>query len=74
MVNLMGYRLVHEAAADPLLASFLRSYRDREVTATLKPVPAIDLDKYKSQLIERFSNPGVRDTVASRSKACADRP
>jgi mannitol 2-dehydrogenase len=27
-------------------------------------VPGIDLDQYKLQLIERFSNGGVRDTVA----------
>jgi mannitol 2-dehydrogenase len=61
---LAGYRLVHEVAQDPLIANFLLDYMNREATPTLAPVPGIDLDAYKLQLIERFSNAGVRDTVA----------
>jgi len=71
--HLMGYRLVHEAAADPLIAEFLRAYMDREATSTLKPLPGIDVDDYKTQLIERFSNPGVRDTVARLCAESSDR-
>ncbi|MBB5643286.1 mannitol dehydrogenase family protein [Cryobacterium roopkundense] len=71
--HLMGYRLVHDAAADPLIATFLRSYMDLEGTPTLKPVPGIDLEHYKTQLIERFSNPGVRDTVARLCAESSDR-
>ncbi|HET8589398.1 MAG TPA: mannitol dehydrogenase family protein [Nakamurella sp.] len=66
---LAGYRLVHEAAADPLIASFLLDYMEREASPTLLPVPGIDLDGYRHQLIERFANPGVRDTIA---RLCAD--
>jgi mannitol 2-dehydrogenase len=65
--------LVHDAAADPLIAEFLRAYMDREATPTLKPVPGIDLEGYKRQLIERFSNPGVRDTVARLCNESSDR-
>src|SRR6185295_2051312 len=61
---LAGYRLVHDVAQDPLFAAFLLAYMDREATPTLSPVPGIDLDAYKHQLIERFSNASVRDTVA----------
>ncbi len=61
---LADYRLVHEVAQDPLFANFLLDYMNREATPTLAPVPGIDLDAYKLQLIERFSNAGVRDTVA----------
>jgi mannitol 2-dehydrogenase len=61
---LAGYRLVHEVAQDPLFANFLLDYMNTEATPTLAPVPGIDLDAYKLQLIERFSNAGVRDTVA----------
>jgi mannitol 2-dehydrogenase len=61
---LAGYRLVHEVAQDQLFANFLLDYMNREATPTLAPVPGIDLDAYKLQLIERFSNAGVRDTVA----------
>jgi mannitol 2-dehydrogenase len=66
---LAGYRLVHDAASDPLFAEFLLAYMDSEATGTLKPVPGIDLPDYKRTLIERFGNPGVRDTIA---RLCAD--
>lgn len=71
--HLMGYRLVHDAAADPLIADFLRAYMNDEATPTLQPVPGVDLDGYKDELIERFSNPGVRDTVARLCNESSDR-
>ena len=40
---LCGYRLVHEAAQDPLFQSFLLGYMDKEATPTLAPVPGVDL-------------------------------
>ena len=46
---------------------------DEEATPTLAPVPDVDLDEYKSTLIERFSNPGVRDTVAALCAESSDR-
>jgi mannitol 2-dehydrogenase len=70
---LAGYRLVHEAAADPLFSAFLRAYMDEEATPTLEPVPGVDLDAYKRTLIERFSNPQVRDTVARLCAESSDR-
>ncbi len=70
---LAGYRLVHEACQDPLFATFLLAYMDREATPTLEPVPGIDLDHYKHELIERFSNPEVRDTVARLCAESSDR-
>jgi mannitol 2-dehydrogenase len=71
--HLMGYRLVHHAAQDPLIADFLLAYMDREATPTLKEVPGVDLEAYKHELIERFSNPGVRDTVARLCAESSDR-
>ena len=70
---LAGYRLVHDAASDSLFAEFLRRYMDDEGTPTLKPVPGIDLPEYKQTLIERFANPGVRDTVVRLCFASSDR-
>jgi mannitol 2-dehydrogenase len=70
---LAGYRLVHDAAGDPLFAEFLREYMDSEGTPTLKPVPGIDLPDYKRTLIERFANPGVKDTVARLCFGSSDR-
>ncbi|SFL56124.1 mannitol dehydrogenase family protein [Geodermatophilus ruber] len=62
--SLAGYRLVHDAARDPLFRSLLRGYMLEEATPTLRPVPGIDLGEYRENLIERFSNPAVRDTLA----------
>ena len=70
---LAGYRLVHEAAQDQLFANFLLDYMNREATPTLAPVPGVDLDAYKLQLIERFSNAAVRDTVARLCAESSDR-
>ena len=70
---LAGYRLVHEAAQDPLFRAFLRGYMDDEATPTLAPVPGVDLDEYKQTLIERFSNPEVRDTIARLCAESSDR-
>ncbi|WP_197373058.1 mannitol dehydrogenase family protein [Mycolicibacterium baixiangningiae] len=70
---LVGYRLVHDAAGDPLFAEFLSQYMDSEATPTLQPVPGIDLPDYKRTLIERFANPGVRDTIARLCYGSSDR-
>jgi mannitol 2-dehydrogenase len=70
---LAGYRLVHDAAGDPLFAEFLREYMDSEATPTLLPVPGIDLPDYKRTLIERFANPGVRDTIVRLCYGSSDR-
>jgi mannitol 2-dehydrogenase len=66
---LAGYGHVHEVALDPLFASFVRAYMDDEATATLPPLPGVDLDDYKTTLVQRFGNPEVRDTLA---RICAD--
>jgi mannitol 2-dehydrogenase len=71
--HLSGYRLVHEACQDPLFARFLLDYMQQEGAPTLQPVPGIDLDRYEHELIERFSNAGVRDTVARLCAESSDR-
>jgi mannitol 2-dehydrogenase len=70
---LCGYRLVHQAAQDPLFQAFLLGYMDQEATPTLAPVPGVDLDGYKHTLLERFSNPQIRDTVARICAESSDR-
>jgi mannitol 2-dehydrogenase len=46
---------------------------DTEATPTLEPVPGIDLDRYKHDLVDRFSNSQVRDTVARLCSESSDR-
>jgi mannitol 2-dehydrogenase len=70
---LAGYRLAHEAAQDPLFRAFLLGYMDEEATPTLPPVPGVNLEEYKHTLIERFSNPQIRDTIARLCAQSSDR-
>ena len=70
---LAGYRYAHEVCTDPTFVAYLLAYMDREATPTLRPVPGIDLDAYKRHLIERFANPGIRDTLARLCAESTDR-
>jgi mannitol 2-dehydrogenase len=70
---LSGYRYAHEVCSDPLFIGFLLGYMDQEATPTLAPVPGVDLTAYKHQLIERFANPEIRDTLARLCAESSDR-
>jgi len=70
---LAGYRFVHDVCQDPLFADFLLAYMDKEATPTLAPVPGVELAEYKANLITRFSNAEVRDTVARLCAESSDR-
>jgi mannitol 2-dehydrogenase len=70
---LSGYRYAHDVCSDPLFTGFLLGYMDDEATPTLAPVPGVDLDAYKHQLIERFANPEIKDTLARLCAESSDR-
>ncbi|WP_104137574.1 mannitol dehydrogenase family protein [Arthrobacter sp. ZGTC131] len=70
---LAGHRYVHEVCTDPLFADFIAGYMEREATPTLRPVPGIDLHAYRNELIHRFSNPAVRDTLARQMVDASER-
>ncbi|AYG03340.1 mannitol dehydrogenase family protein [Gryllotalpicola protaetiae] len=70
---LAGYTFAHEAARDPLFVGLLRRYWDREARPTLRPVPGVDLDAYTAELVERFGNEHVRDTLARLAAESSDR-
>ena len=70
---LAGLELVHDVARDPVFADFLLDYMRLEAIPTLQPVPGIDLDAYCRELIERFSNEAVRDTLARLAYAGSER-
>jgi mannitol-1-phosphate/altronate dehydrogenase len=60
---LMGHTGVAEATGDPFIQNFIRRHYMEEITATLPPVPGVDLDIYKDTLISRFSNKNIGDQV-----------
>ncbi len=68
---LAGYRLVHEAAQDPVIAEFLTLYMDSEAMPTLTRIPG--LTEFKNRLLPRFANAYVRDTVARLCAESSDR-
>jgi mannitol 2-dehydrogenase len=59
--------------SDPLFVQFLLDYMDHEGTPSLPPVPGVDLQAYKRQLIERFANPQIEDTLARLCAESSDR-
>jgi mannitol 2-dehydrogenase len=71
--TLAGHTFMHDVCQDPLFRRFLHDYMDREATPTLPPVPGIDLRSYKADLIGRFANPGMRDTLARLCAESSDR-
>ena len=66
---LLDIEFVHEAMADEDVRLFVRSFLDNEAKTSLAPVPGLDVDDYIATLIDRFSNPQIRDQV---SRLCQD--
>ncbi len=61
--RLAGAVTVDEAMALPSMTRFMAALMDRETGPTLLPVPGIDLVAYKAELIARFANTAIKDTV-----------
>ncbi|HEY6797500.1 MAG TPA: mannitol dehydrogenase family protein [Kineosporiaceae bacterium] len=61
--GLLGDVHVDEAMLRPELRAYLLEYMFREAVPTLEPVSGVDLNDYINTLIERFSNPRMRDTL-----------
>nr|WP_245802178.1 mannitol dehydrogenase family protein [Corynebacterium pacaense] len=70
---LAGHTEVAEVMADRRFREFLLAYMEREASPTLLPLPGTDLNAYRHQLIERFGNKAVRDTVARLCAESSDR-
>lgn len=60
---LRGHRMVAEAMRDPRLARYIRALMERELSPTLPADLPVDLAAYQDQLVKRFSNRTLRDTV-----------
>jgi len=61
--GLLDIHFVHEAMQDPLIDAFLSKLLDDEIIPCVPPVPSTDLRRYKAQVIERFGNPAIGDTI-----------
>lgn len=70
---LAGYDHVHEAVTDPRVRELVERYMRDEAAPTLAAVPGIDLAAYRSELMERFGNPFIRDTLRRLATDASDR-
>lgn len=62
--SIHGFETIDETVSDKDFADYLRAFMDLEVTPLLDELDGIDLDQYKHTLIERFSNPNIKDSLA----------
>ena len=69
LAALAGIEHVHSAMANASLRTYLRALLETEAKPVLPPVAGIQLDAYIDSLIERFSNPQIRDQIA---RLCLD--
>jgi mannitol-1-phosphate/altronate dehydrogenase len=61
---LAGHTYVHEAAADPLLAQLVSIFMAEDVAPWLRPPHGLALPAYIRQVLTRFGNRALPDTVA----------
>jgi mannitol 2-dehydrogenase len=71
--RLLGYTYVHEAASDPMLRRYLRAFLLQEAVPTLDTVPGVDIRQYCDDVVERFGNAAVADTLARICASSSDR-
>lgn len=70
---LAGHRHTDEVCRDDDFGDFLLGYLASEAVPSLPPVPGVDLDVYSRELLARFGNPAVRDTLARLCALSSDR-
>jgi mannitol 2-dehydrogenase len=61
---LAGFRYIYEVAADSEFQRFVMELMEKEVVHLLDPVPGVDLNQYQQVLIQRFTNPKIKDQVS----------
>lgn len=61
--RLAGYIHIDEAMRDDDLRCYMQALMDRETGPTLAPLPGVDLAAYKAELVNRFANTRIKDTV-----------
>lgn len=62
--QLAGHEYVHDALADPRLAGFVREYMQHDGVPTLDIPDGFDVAAYIDELLSRFANPSIADTLA----------
>jgi len=66
---LLGHDYVHDAMADPDIATWLTHLIRAEVIPVLPPIEGVDYAAYLETCVTRFANPAIGDTIA---RLCLD--
>lgn len=61
--DMMGLTYIYETMQNPLLNRFMLRLMKEESEPTLVPVPNVDFSEYEEELVVRFANTAVKDTV-----------
>lgn len=69
LAALAGYTAVDRIMADDDFALYVKRFLDQEAGPVLPAVPGVDIEAYKADIVERFSNPAIGDQV---SRLCLD--
>jgi len=63
LAGLLDIHYVHDAMRNPLVAGYLDKLEHNEIIPTLDEIPGVSFDAYYQQVVERFSNEAVGDTI-----------
>nr|CEP25280.1 putative mannitol dehydrogenase [Torulaspora microellipsoides] len=61
---LAGYQYIHEVVTDPIINKYIRVMNREEVIPLLPKIEGVDFNEYSLSVLERFSNPAIKDQVA----------
>ena len=61
--GLLDVHYVHEAMEHPLIHAFFEKIERDEIIPTLLPVPGTNIQDYYKQIVRRFANPKIGDTI-----------
>lgn len=70
--RMAGHSYAHEAIIDPPIREYVGDLMD-EMTATLHPVPGVDLDQYKATIFDRLGSPFMKDELARLARNGVDK-
>ena len=70
---LLGHHFVHDAMADPDIFQWIKTLLINEAIPTLKPLPSVDYHQYLDQVLERFSNTEIGDTMSRIAEEGSER-
>ncbi|MFV0252585.1 MAG: mannitol dehydrogenase family protein [Beutenbergiaceae bacterium] len=71
--HLLGYRYADQAATDPDIAALVRRYLLQEATPAVPTAPGMDIPGFRDELLPRFANAAIGDTVARLAAFSSDR-